>query len=138
MYIYSIYGGAKMKIIILNSSDVPIYEQIENEIKRLIAEGELKSDDALPGMRSLAKDLKVSVITTKRAYNDLEKDGFIYTVSGRGSFVSKVNHENIKSDGLIKIRSLLNDVVKIYKASGIKKEEVLKVFEEVENESSTN
>ena len=94
-----------MKIIILNSSDVPIYEQIENEIKRLIAVGELRPDDALPGMRSLAKDLKVSVITTKRAYNDLEKDGFIYTVSGRGSFVSKVNHEDIKADSVQKIRN---------------------------------
>ncbi|MBL7574724.1 GntR family transcriptional regulator [Peptoniphilus asaccharolyticus DSM 20463] len=124
-----------MKIIILNSSDVPIYEQIENEIKRLIAIGELKPDEALPGMRSLAKDLKVSVITTKRAYNDLEKDGFIYTVSGRGSFVSKVDQENVKADCLSKIRNLLTDVVKIYKSSGIKKKEVLDLFNEVENES---
>lgn len=127
-----------MKIIISNSSDVPIYEQIENEIKRLITTGQLNLDDPLPGMRSLAKDLQVSVITTKRAYNDLEKDGFIYTVSGKGSFVSKVDHENIKLDGLEKIKMLLNDVVKIYKTSGIEKEEVLKLFKEVDDESSKN
>ncbi|EGY77436.1 GntR family transcriptional regulator [Peptoniphilus indolicus] len=124
-----------MKIIILNSSDVPIYEQIENEIKRLIAVGELRPDDALPGMRSLAKDLKVSVITTKRAYNDLEKDGFIYTVSGRGSFVSKVNHEDIKADSVQKIRELLADILKICKTSGINREEVFNLFKEVEDES---
>ncbi|MDY2987025.1 MAG: GntR family transcriptional regulator [Peptoniphilus sp.] len=127
-----------MKIIILNSSDVPIYEQIENEIKRLIAVGELKPDDALPGMRSLAKDLKVSVITTKRAYNDLENDGFIYTVSGKGSFVSKVNHEDIKADNVQKIRELLADILKICRTSGIDREEVFNLFKEVEDESFRN
>ena len=77
-----------MKIIISNDSGLPIYEQIKNQIKAQIVAGDLEADEGLPGMRTLASDLKVSVITTKRAYNDLEQEGYIYSMPGKGSFVS--------------------------------------------------
>ena len=82
-----------MDIIISNASGVPIYEQIEEQIKGQIMTGEMAAGDALPSMRVLAKELKISVITTKRAYEDLEKDGFIESVIGKGSFVKGVNSE---------------------------------------------
>ncbi len=92
-----------MDIIISNASGVPIYEQIEEQIKRLIMTGELKAGDALPSMRMLAKDLKISVITTKRAYEDLERDGFVESVVGKGSFVKGVNSEIMKESMLFDI-----------------------------------
>jgi len=92
-----------MDIIISNASGVPIYEQIEEQIKGLILTGELKAGDALPSMRMLAKDLKISVITTKRAYEDLERDGFIESVIGKGSFVKGVNSEIMKESILVAI-----------------------------------
>lgn len=92
-----------MDIIISNASGVPIYEQIEEQIKGLIMTGELKAGDALPSMRMLAKDLKISVITTKRAYEDLERDGFIESVIGKGSFVKGINSEIMKESMLVAI-----------------------------------
>ena len=89
-----------MDIIINNASGVPIYEQIEEQIKGLIMTGELVAGDALPSMRVLAKELKISVITTKRAYEDLERDGFIESVVGKGSFVKAVNNEIMKESML--------------------------------------
>ena len=80
-----------MNIVISNSSDKPIYEQIAQQIKKMIISGELSPGDALPSMRFLAKELRISVITTKRAYSDLERDGFIETVTGKGSFVANQN-----------------------------------------------
>ena len=85
-----------MDIIISNSSGVPIYEQIEEQIKSQIMTGELVEGDALPSMRVLAKELKISIITTKRAYEDLERDGFIESVTGKGSFVKGVNSDMVK------------------------------------------
>ncbi|HKL99791.1 MAG TPA: GntR family transcriptional regulator, partial [Mobilitalea sp.] len=77
-----------MNIIISNSSEKPIYEQITSQIKQMVISGELMAGGLLPSMRVLAKELRISVITTKRAYEDLERDGFIYTVVGKGSFVA--------------------------------------------------
>ena len=85
-----------MNIFISNSGDVPIYEQITSQIKDMIMRGELKGGDALPSMRALAKDLHISVITTKRAYEELERDGFIHTMVGRGSFIADANMEMMK------------------------------------------
>ena len=82
----------EMDISISNTSEMPIYEQIYNQIKTQIMQGRLLEGEALPSIRSLAKDLRISVITTKRAYDELEKDGFIYTVLGKGCFVSNVEH----------------------------------------------
>ena len=91
-----------MEIIISNSSDKPIYEQIAMQIKSLIMNGTLSAGEALPSMRTLAKDLHISVITVQRAYEDLTRDGFIETVSGKGSFVASPNKEFIQEGFLTK------------------------------------
>lgn len=97
-----------MDIIISNTSGVPIYEQIEEQIKSQIMTGELSAGDALPSMRVLAKELRISVITTKRAYEDLERDGFIESVVGKGSFVKGVNAEIMRENTLYAIEELLD------------------------------
>ena len=85
-----------MNILIDNRSGTPIYEQIYTQIKNQIIGGDLREDEALPSIRSLAKDLRISVITTKRAYDELEQDGFIYTVAGKGSFVAAKNTQLLR------------------------------------------
>lgn len=123
-----------MKIIISNDSGLPIYEQIKNQIKAQIVAGELKADEALPGMRTLASDLKVSVITTKRAYNDLEQEGYIYSMPGKGSFVKKLNEEVVRENALAEIEKYFTDAMRVAKASGIgidELQEILKTLDEV-------
>ena len=100
-----------MDIIIRNSSDIPIYEQIEEQIKSQIMTGELREGDALPSMRVLAKDLKISIITTKRAYEDLERDGFIESITGKGSFVKGIDSNMVKENMMFVIQELLDSVV---------------------------
>lgn len=100
-----------MDIIISNSSGVPIYEQIEEQIKSQIMAGTLAEGDALPSMRVLAKELKISIITTKRAYEDLERDGFIESITGKGSFVKQVNSDMVKESLLYGIQELLDTAV---------------------------
>lgn len=100
-----------MDIIISNTSDMPIYEQIEEQIKSLIITGELIAGDALPSMRLLAKDLKISVITTKRAYEDLERDGYIESIIGKGSFVKGVCTEIMKESMLVAVEEYLEKAV---------------------------
>lgn len=100
-----------MDIIISNSSGVPIYEQIEEQIKSQIITGDLLEGDALPSMRVLAKELKISIITTKRAYEDLEKDGFIYSIAGKGCFVKGINSEIIKENLMYSIQEILETAV---------------------------
>jgi len=100
-----------MDIIISNSSGVPIYEQIEEQIKSQIITGELAEGEALPSMRVLAKDLKISIITTKRAYEDLERDGFIESVTGKGSFVKGINSDIVKENMMFAIQELLETAV---------------------------
>lgn len=95
-----------MIILISNTSGVPIYEQIEEQIKKQIMNGSLSAGDALPSMRALAKDLKISIITTKRAYEDLERDGFIANVQGKGCFVKAMNSQLIKETMLFEIQEL--------------------------------
>ena len=123
-----------MKIIISNDSGIPIYEQIKNQIKAQIVAGDLKADEALPGMRTLASDLKVSVITTKRAYNDLEQEGYIYSMTGKGSFVKKLNEEVVRENALAEIEKYFTDAMRVAKASGIgidELQEILKTLDEV-------
>ena len=123
-----------MKIIISNDSGLPIYEQIKNQIKAQIVAGELKADEDLPGMRTLASDLKVSVITTKRAYNDLEQEGYIYSMPGKGSFVEKLNEEVVRENALAEIEKYFTDAMTVAKAAGIDIEElqeILKTLDEV-------
>ena len=93
-----------MDIIISNSSGIPLYEQIEEQIKSQIMAGELAEGDALPSMRVLSKDLKISIITTKRAYEELERDGFIVSVTGKGSFVRGINSEIVKENMMFAIQ----------------------------------
>lgn len=100
-----------MDIIISNSSGVPIYEQIKEQIKNQIMTGELAEGDALPSMRVLAKELKISIITTKRAYEDLEKDGFIYSIMGKGSFVKGINSDIVRENMMFAIQELLETAV---------------------------
>lgn len=123
-----------MKIIISNDSGLPIYEQIKNQIKAQIVAGELKADEDLPGMRTLASDLKVSVITTKRAYNDLEQEGYIYSMPGKGSFVKKLNEEVVRENAISEIEKYFTDAMTVAKAAGIEIEElqeILKTLDEV-------
>lgn len=100
-----------MDIIISNSSGVALYEQIEEQIKSQIMTGELAEGDALPSMRVLAKDLKISIITTKRAYEDLERDGFIYSITGKGSFVKGINGDIVKENMKFAIQEMLESAV---------------------------
>lgn len=100
-----------MDIIISNSSGVPIYEQIEEQIKSQIMTGELTEGDALPSMRVLAKELRISIITTKRAYEDLERDNFIESVTGKGSFVKGINSDIVRENMMYAIQELLENAV---------------------------
>ncbi len=100
-----------MDIIILTNSEQPIYEQIKEQIKVLIFSGELKQGDALPSMRTLAKELKISIITTKRAYEELESEGFIESFTGRGSFVRPINRESVREKMLFEIEELYEAIL---------------------------
>lgn len=104
-------GKVHMDIVISNSSGVPIYEQIEEQIKSQIMSGELMEGDVLPSMRVLAKELKISIITTKRAYEDLERDGFIESITGKGSFVKGINSDIVKENMMFAIEELLEKAV---------------------------
>ncbi|MBQ5673666.1 MAG: GntR family transcriptional regulator [Lachnospiraceae bacterium] len=100
-----------MDIIITNNSEKPIYDQIKEQIKELILKGELKEGDALPSMRLLAKELRISIITTKRAYEELERDGYIESYTGRGSFVKRIKHEVVREGVLYEIEELFEAAV---------------------------
>ncbi len=116
-----------MDIIISNTSSVPIYEQITAQIKKNIINGNLKEGEALPSMRTLAKELKISVITTKRAYEELESAGFIVTVMGKGSFVAKKNLELIKEEQLKQIEQYIKCAVEQAQLNAISLEELIEI-----------
>lgn len=120
-----------MDIIISNSSTSPIYEQISRQIKDQILQGELKAGDALPSMRMLAKELRISLITTKRAYEDLEKDGFIETVPGKGCFVSEKNMEFLREEQLRQVEARLQEAVNAAIPCGLGLEELKEMLEAV-------
>ncbi|MCL2204481.1 MAG: GntR family transcriptional regulator [Defluviitaleaceae bacterium] len=113
-----------MRIVISNRSGVPIYEQIKEQVKAAIFSGALQEDDLLPSVRQLAKDLKISVITTTRAYSDLDAEGFVVTVQGKGCFVLPRNKELAKENALFKIEEGLTAAISAAKAEGISREEV--------------
>ena len=108
-----------MDIIISNSGGVPIYDQITRQMKGLILRGELKEGEALPSMRLLAKELRISVITTKRAYEELEREGFINTVPGKGCFVAPQNPELAREDALRRAEEHLAQAVDVAKTAGL-------------------
>ena len=113
-----------MNIFIDNRSGTPIYDQIYTQIKNQIIGGELREEDALPSIRSLAKDLRISVITTKRAYDELEQDGFIYAVAGKGSFVAAKNTQLLREENLRKIESHFQEILKLAPSCGLSTEEL--------------
>mgnify|MGYP000991468799 FL=1 len=120
-----------MKIIISNSSKEPIYEQISSQIKGMILKGELEEGELLPSIRGLARDLQISVITTKRAYDELEKEGFIETVQGKGSYVAGQNKELMREKKLKIIEEKLFEIVEESKLLGLnysEVEEMLKIL----------
>lgn len=118
-----------MNIVISNSSDKPIYEQIAQQIKKMIISGELSPGEALPSMRFLAKELRISVITTKRAYSDLERDGFIETVTGKGSFVANQNLSFIREEQLRLAEEFLQKAVDVARSSDISWAELSELLE---------
>ncbi len=106
----------------------PIYEQIYTQIRKLIIAGKLREGDLLPSIRGLAKDLRISVITTKRAYEELEREGFIYTVTGKGSFVAKKNVELIREENLKKIESHIAAVYELAQSCEMDRQELWELF----------
>lgn len=113
-----------MQIVIDNRSGDPIYDQITRQIKTQIIGGTLLPDEALPSIRNLAKDLRISVITTKRAYDELEREGFLYTVAGKGCFVAQKNLELVREEHLRKIETHLSEALRIAAQAGIDKNEL--------------
>lgn len=125
-----------MKIIILNTAGIPIYEQIKEQIKTAIYSGELTEGEALPSIRQLARDLKISVITTTRAYNDLEQEGFIANMQGKGCFVKPKNNELIREQALHEIENGFTSAITAARNAQISKNELYNIFEVIVKEEA--
>ena len=136
--IYTLYiqfkRGEILNINISNTSTIPLYEQIQTQIKSQILNRSLQPGEGLPSIRNLAKELKVSIITTKRAYEELEKDGFIQTVVGKGTFVSNQNTERLKEITLYNLENKLEEIIKQAKSAGITLEEGIEIFKSIYEE----
>ena len=117
-----------MNIIISNNSSIPIYKQIKTAIKQAIFSNEIKEEDMLPSVRSMANDLKISFLTVKKAYDELEQEGYIKTVQGKGSFVAPKNLELIREEKLKEIQNYIEKIYDISKISNISEEEIMKLF----------
>ena len=116
-----------MNILIDNKSGAPIYDQIYSQIKCQIISGALREDDMLPSIRGLAKDLRISFITTKRAYEELEKDGFIYTLPGKGCYVAPKNVELLREENLKKIEEHIDEVVRLATSCNLSKKDIIEM-----------
>lgn len=114
-----------MKMIISNKSSVPIYEQIKNSIINQIINGELESEDKIPSIRALANDIKISIMTIKKAYDELEREGYITQIQGKGTFVAQKNENLIKEKAQKDIESRLLEVVSLAKKHNIDIEEII-------------
>lgn len=123
-----------MNIFIDNRSDSPIYDQIYTQIKNLIMGGKLTEGEALPSIRNLAKDLRISVITTKRAYDELEREGFIYTVAAKGCFVAPRNLELLREENLRRIEEHMREIAKTATICGLTRQELADMYTLVEEE----
>ncbi len=117
-----------MYILIDNKSGAPIYDQIYSQIKNQIISGALKEDEMLPSIRGLAKDLRISFITTKRAYEELEREGFIYTLPGKGCYVAPKNVEILREENLKKIEGYMDEIVKLAASCNLSREELLEMM----------
>ena len=113
-----------MNIIITNSSELPIFRQIGDAIKEAIFSGELEEGEMLPSVRGLANELKISFLTVKRAYDELEREGYVETIQGKGTYVANKNTELIKEEQLKKVENLIETAVSIAKISNISKKEI--------------
>lgn len=116
-----------MNILIDNKSGTPIYEQIYSQIKSQIISGALKQDELLPSIRGLAKDLRISFITTKRAYEELEREGFIYTLPAKGCYVAPKNIELLREENLKKIEEYIDEIVKLAVSCNLSKQELIEM-----------
>lgn len=126
-----------MDILIDNKSGTPIYDQIYTQIKSQIISGALKEDEMLPSIRGLAKDLRISFITTKRAYDELEKEGFIYTIPAKGCFVAPKNIELIREENLKKIEDHIEQIIQLAASCNLSNEDIIDMINlclEVHNE----
>lgn len=121
-------------IIISNSSNIPIYQQIINQIKGTIFSGELKEGDALPSIRTLAKNLQISVITTKRAYEELEREGYIVSLTGKGSFVSEQNKELLREKRMKCLEDKMREVIKEGQILHLTMEELISIMKIIEED----
>lgn len=117
-----------MNILIDNKSGAPIYDQIYSQIKSQIISGALKENDMLPSIRALAKDLRISFITTRRAYEELEKEGFIYTVPAKGCYVAPKNVELIREENLKKIEAHIEQILLLAASCNLSKEDILEMM----------
>ena len=118
-----------MNVFIDNKSGAPIYDQIYTQIKTQIINGTLQEDEALPSIRNLAKDLRISVITTKRAYDELEREGFIYTIASKGCFVAPKNTELLREESLKQIEEHMQEILRLAVACNLSKQELIEMFE---------
>lgn len=116
-----------MYILIDNKNGTPIYDQIYTQIKNQILSGELEPDSALPSIRALAKDLRISFITTKRAYEELEKDGFLYTIPAKGCYVAPRNKELLREENLKKIEGHIDEILSLAAACGLSQADILEM-----------
>ena len=126
-----------MTIIIDNKRGVTIYDQIYSQIKEQIIGDALRQDEALPSIRSLAKDLRISVITTKRAYDELEAEGFIYTLPGKGSFVAPKNTELLREENLRRIEEHMREISALAVQSGLTRQELSEMYTLISEEELT-
>lgn len=117
-----------MNIFIDHKSGAPIYDQIRSQIKEQIMNGSLKEDEMLPSIRNLAKDLRISVITTKRAYEELEKEGFIYTVAAKGSFVAAPDVEALREENLKQIKECIAGIAKLAGSCGLSSKDIMEMI----------
>ena len=118
-----------MHVFIDNKSGTPIYDQIYTQIKSQIINGSLKEDEMLPSIRGLAKDLRISFITTKHAYDELEKEGFLYTVPGKGCFVAPKNVELLREENLKKIEAHMEQIAVLAASCNLTKEELIAMLD---------
>ena len=123
-----------MDIFIDNRSGTPIYDQIYTQIKNLIIGGKLTEGEALPSIRNLAKDLRISVITTKRAYDELEREGFIYTVAAKGCFVAPQNPQLLREESLRRIEEHMRAIAKEATLCGLTRQELYDMYTLIEEE----
>ena len=126
-----------MQLYIDNRSGAPIYDQIYSQIKDSILSGQVAEGEALPSIRALAKDLRISVITTKRAYDELEAEGFIYTLPGKGSFVAPKNTELLREENLRRIEEHMREISALAVQSGLTRQELSEMYTLISEEELT-